>query len=62
MDSTQKHPTHFYDVRARLVACRQATPDDHSSKHVRSVTCPACLEHLAAEPGAEAAEPPAAVH
>jgi hypothetical protein len=34
---------HYYDTRQHRVACGAAMADEHSTKHVRSVTCEVCL-------------------
>jgi hypothetical protein len=50
---------HYFDVETRRIACGVAGLE-RSTKHVRGVTCPACLELLRrahAEPAAEHAAP-----
>jgi hypothetical protein len=37
---------HWYDTEHHLIACG-AAGQSNSTKHVRGVTCPACLELLA---------------
>lgn len=34
---------HFYDTQTRRILCGARGPDQRSTKHVRSVSCPACV-------------------
>ncbi len=34
---------HFYDTQARRILCGARGPDQRSTKHARSVSCPACV-------------------
>jgi hypothetical protein len=37
---------HHYDTQQHRILCRTAGAEDHSTKHPRGVTCPACVELL----------------
>ncbi len=37
---------HHYDTEQHRILCRTAGAEDHSTKHPRGVTCPACIELL----------------
>lgn len=39
-------PIHYWDVRRRRISCGATAADEHSTKHVRSVTCQACIGAL----------------
>jgi hypothetical protein len=41
---------HYYDTRERSIPCGVRGFEDPSTKHSRSVTCPACLEFLGERP------------
>ena len=43
-------PVHYYDTRQHLIACGLRGFDHRSTKHPRSVTCPACREVLGEAP------------
>lgn len=34
---------HYYDTRRHRVPCGAAMAEEHSTKHVRSVTCEVCI-------------------
>ena len=34
---------HFFDTQARRILCGAHGPDQRSTKHARSVSCPACV-------------------
>jgi hypothetical protein len=57
---TPMSPIHFYDVRTRGIACGVHGAEHRSTKHVRGVTCHACVELLRERPAMPAAEPDAA--
>jgi hypothetical protein len=53
-------PIHFYDTRARRIACGVSGLDHRSTKHPRQVTCQACAALVGDQPalaGAGAAAP-----
>jgi len=39
---------HHYDTQQHRILCDSAGAEDHSTKHPRGVTCPACIELLRA--------------
>jgi hypothetical protein len=39
-------PIHFYDTAAHRIACGVRGVDHRSTKHPRTVTCPACVSLL----------------
>lgn len=46
---------HYFDTQRRRVPCEAEGPDRRSTKHVRGVTCPTCIDLLATESSAEGA-------
>lgn len=43
-------PVHYYDTGERVIPCGVGGFEHRSTKHSRSVTCPACLEFLGERP------------
>ncbi|HET9598895.1 MAG TPA: hypothetical protein VFP65_25205 [Anaeromyxobacteraceae bacterium] len=56
-------PIHLYDTQLHRIACEDHIADDHSTKHMRTVTCAACItvvrERIRGQPASDAAETPA---
>ena len=40
---------HFFDTQRHVILCEAGGFELHSTKHRRGVTCPACIELLAAK-------------
>lgn len=57
MEAQYDRYVHYFDVRAREIACGVRGIEHRSTKHVRAVTCPVCVSLLArrAQERAEAA-------
>lgn len=51
---------HHYDPQHHLILCGLRGFDHRSTKHARSVTCPACLGLLGRGPSARAVDVPGA--
>jgi predicted kinase len=62
---TSARPIHLYDTQLHRIACEEHVADDHSTKHVRAVTCTACIavvrERLRERAASSAAEAHAGV-
>jgi hypothetical protein len=47
---TSASPVHYYDTRLHRILCGLRGFEQRSTKHSRSVTCPACVGLLAKRP------------
>jgi hypothetical protein len=56
---TSERLVHYYDTDHHRVLCGTHTPEDHSTKHPRGITCRDCIA-LLREQGAAGASAPAA--
>lgn len=43
---------HFYDTQSRRILCGARGPDERSTKHARSVSCPTCVGLMGTRPSA----------
>ncbi len=43
---TSNRPVHLYDTQLHRIVCGSPVAEDHSTKHARGVTCPACMTVL----------------
>ena len=50
---TPSSPVHFFDPDRHVILCGLHGFPDRSTKHRRSVTCPACVERLSDRRGQE---------